>query len=1598
MTESRNKRSVIIVNDNPVQLNLMAKLLSKDGIKAIRFADVEAALTAMNPACPPDLIVTDLYMPGIDGWRFCRLLRSAEFEAFKAVPILVVSATFAGEHPERIAKEIGADAFLSFPLNGREFVAQARALMQGNVLHPLPRVLIVEATQALAGLLHNSFTKNGYHADTAFSVHEAQEYLTETPCDVAVLEYKLPDGNGDTLLDSFRIQRPDCVCLMITSDPTPELALDWMKRGASAYLRKPFEPESLIELCARTRRERTFLSAGDQLEARMHERRETDKQYRIFFDSFSDAVFVYELFENTQPGRFLEVNEAACQLLGYARHELLDMTQRDIIDRSEYERHSYWRGQPGDLGKIFIETIAVAKDGRKITVECAIRRITYLGKTAILFVSRDITERKQMELSIQRRDVLLDATVRASTLLLTSTTPHDALNGIVRLLGKASGQDRAYFYSWQGDPTTAHIKISLDHEWVREGIQPQKQNPVFRELPLDQVAPYSCERLRRGLEVCASMKELPMDEWHVLKPLGVLSLLMIPIMVNGVTKGVLGFDNSRMEYAWAAGERSALAVVAVNLGAAFARSQVDVALRESEMRFHGLLRNVATVAVQGYSMDGTVRYWNHASETFYGYTAEEVLGRNLLDLIIPPDMRAGVSEAMQYMARTGEVIPAAELRMMHKDGSLVPVYSSHALVHVPGQETELFCIDTNLSEVKRAEAKLRQLAQAVESSPAAIIITDNKGSIVYVNHAFESITGYTDVDAIGKNPRFLQSVNMTPEDYRELWTAISSGKEWRGEFHNRRKNGSLYWESASIAPVFDTSGIITHYLAIKEDITERKHAEEELARSESKFRNYFELPLVGIAVTSPEKKWNDANSKLCDLLGYKPEELFKLTWADLTPADDLQIEYAEYNRILRGEKTSRTFEKRFIRKDGSILDVIVSSICVRKPDGSPDYFLSAVQDITERKRVEEVLRSTMQTAADIVNKIPSGFFIYQFVEPDELYLLEANPEAERLAGIHLDETRNREFNDIWSDAKHKGIKDQYLLVVHTGQLFETEDLVYQDSRLTGAFRIRAFLLPGSKLAVAYENVTDSKLAENELRKSESQLAAALKIAKLGHWELDVKSSKFILTDSFYALYKTTAQQTGGYLMSIKDYVKRFVHPDDIKMVMEATQRAMETDDASFTQYLEHRILHSDGSIGYIGVRFYISKDNEGKTIRIYGANQDITERKLAELEREKLDAQLAQSQKMESVGRLAGGVAHDFNNMLGVILGHVELMMNRFQGDDLLYSELKEIQSAAQRSASLTRQLLAFARKQTVEPRVIDLNETVDGMLKMLRRLIGEDIDLVWLPGKNIAPIKIDPSQIDQVMANLCVNARDAISGVGKVTIKTKNAILDEHYCSQHKGCIPGEYVLLAVSDDGCGIEAESLSRIFEPFFTTKEMGKGTGLGLATVYGVVKQNNGYINVRSEPHRETTFEIYLPSHAVEIKPRSEPTKTTIHGNEMILIVEDEPAIVKMITMMLEGYGYAVMSAGSPGDAIRLAHSHTGTIDLLLTDVVMPEMSGRDLSEILLASYPNLKRLFMSGYTADFIARQGVLDAGVQFLQKPFSMTELGAKIRETMEKG
>lgn len=510
-----------------------------------------------------------------------------------------------------------------------------------------------------------------------------------------------------------------------------------------------------------------------------------------------------------------------------------------------------------------------------------------------------------------------------------------------------------------------------------------------------------------------------------------------------------------------------------------------------------------------------------------------------------------------------------------------------------------------------------------------------------------------------------------------------------------------------------------------------------------------------------------------------------------------------------------------------------------------------------------------------------------------------------------------------------------------------------------------------------------------LRGSEERLRFALEMSHTGGWELDVVERTVERTADHDRIFGYPSLLPRWTVATLLEHVL----PEDRAAVDRRLAQAVSTGSAWTA---ECRIRRADGELRWIRLSGGNQYDENGQVRRVAGILQDVTDLKRAEEERQRLDGQLTQARKMDSVGRLAGGIAHDLNNTLSVILGHSELALLTAKPSGEVRGHLEAIGQAAAHSANLTRQLLAFARRQTIAPRVLDLNDTVTGLLGMLRRLIGEDVRLEWRPGPALRPVKIDPSQLDQVLVNLVVNARDAIAGVGLVAVETAS-VSGKWAPGWGQAAAAGDYVQLAVRDDGRGMKPEVLERLFEPFFTTKPVGRGTGLGLATVYGIVQQNGGFVDVHSAPGRGSRFEVHLPATSQPIEEAVANEVEVPRGRgETILLVEDEAATLRTLSELIAELGYSVLAAAGADEARRVAERHAGPIHLLMTDVIMPQMNGRQLEALLSTLRPGLPCVYVSGHTADVLAPHGVLEPGLQFLAKPFSRRDLARKLRDVLD--
>ena len=652
--------------------------------------------------------------------------------------------------------------------------------------------------------------------------------------------------------------------------------------------------------------------------------------------------------------------------------------------------------------------------------------------------------------------------------------------------------------------------------------------------------------------------------------------------------------------------------------------------------------------------------------------------------------------------------------------------------------------------------------------------------------------------------------------------------------------------------------------------------------------------------------------------------------------------------------------------------------------------------LVERKQAEEELKASEVQWRSYVENAPYGIF----VTDSEWRCVDVNPAISRITGYSREELLERKIADLIAPSKPGQTQARFQELLVTGT-YAGEDAYIHKGGEVRYLTLWAVRLSGDRYLGFVDDITERRQAQAQIEKTNKLLSAVIQQAPFAIHILEggPNSINVIVenAESARIMGLPTEGRKGIDGDNPASLSTRFFTIDgdqEIPLYRMPSIRAFRGEVVNKEEYL---FCHEDGTKIMVEATASPILGSGNQIIAVCVIFQDITEKRKIEQEKAELKEQIFQSQKMESVGRLAGGVAHDFNNMLSVILGHAEMALDQTSENTPLFADLVEIQNAAMRSADLTRQLLAFARKQTITPQILDLNLAIANMLRMLQRLIGEDIDLKWLPGSGLCKIKMDPSQLDQVLANLCVNAKQAIHGGGVITIQTKCVAIGQNHSSTLSGPAPGEYILIAVSDNGEGMDKETLDHLFEPFFTTKEMGKGTGLGLATIYGIVRQNSGFIDVESKKGEGTTFTIYLPKYDGPLQDTLEAEFETIkQGNgETILLVEDEDAIMRMGEMMLNRLGYKVIAADTPGEALRIAKEKGPEIQLLFTDVVMPGMNGKDLAEAIRSSSPDLKVLYMSGYTANVIEQHGVLEENVHFVQKPFSFHDLALGVCEAL---
>jgi len=771
----------------------------------------------------------------------------------------------------------------------------------------------------------------------------------------------------------------------------------------------------------------------------------------------------------------------------------------------------------------------------------------------------------------------------------------------------------------------------------------------------------------------------------------------------------------------------------------------------------------------------------------------------------------------------------------------------------------------------------------------------------------------------------------------------------------------------------------------------KNRSEQRLRDSEQRFRKIFELAAIGVALTKPEGQFVYANQAYCNMLGYSEAELKVLDFQTLTHPDDRQQNSEDIQQLLASGQDSRIVEKRYLNKAGDSVWARLSVSIQRDAQGQPEFLVGMTENITEMKLAAQRQSEAERNLGQLLSNL-SGF-AYRCLFDERWTMLYVSDAFEKLTGYSAEEVINNrkiDYNSITHPEDRARVTSEIRNATENLQNFQIE---YRIIRKDG--EERWVLEQGSDVrnendeVIAVEgyiaDITRQKSIDALIRQSEQRFQILSKATNDAIWDWDLQTDNLWWNDGFAELFGYAPQE----IEPTVDFWAKHVHPDERDQVVKSLERAIK--DKATSWNANYRFVRKDSSIAQVIDRGYLIYDElSGDAVRMVGGITDITER-LA------LEEQLRQSQRLEAVGQLTGGVAHDFNNLLTVIIGNADIIHQSLPEDSRLRDLAGMIEEAANRGAALTSSLLAFARRQPLNPKNININDLLSNLKTLLSRALGEEVDCQYMFADDLWLAEVDPGLLENALLNLTLNARDAMPGGGRLVIETQNLHLNEDYAQRH-AIRAGDYVLLAVSDSGHGIASDELDKVFEPFYTTKSKEKGTGLGLAMVYGFIKQSRGHINIYSEVGQGTTVKLYLPKAMKAADPLPQAIEKKLpSGYESILVVEDEKLVREYVVAQLELFGYRVHTAVDGPSALHLINQGI-EVDLLFTDVIMPNgMSGRELADVAKQLRPGLRVLFTSGYTENSIVHHGRLDSGVLLLSKPYNRDELAQKIRQALSQ-
>ncbi|HPQ71034.1 MAG TPA: PAS domain S-box protein [bacterium] len=1260
---------------------------------------------------------------------------------------------------------------------------------------------------------------------------------------------------------------------------------------------------------------------------------ESEEWYRTLIETLPDPVIVYDL-----QGNFLSLSRQALKFYGVETFEQLYAEVKNIGDLlSEEDREKAFANFKFTLETGHSQNTQYRvrlKNGDTAMIEAHSSLLRYADGTPRGFISviRDVTDRHQAQEAVRRSE---------ERLALALSAVNDAV--------------------WDWNFVTEDVYFNPLY-FTMIGYEPDEFSPSYKAWR-NLLHPEDRERAERALNDYLEQRSPNyMVDFRVRTKAGDWKWILARGRIverdeNGRPVRMIGTHTDIHD-----------------------RKLMEDALREREETFRALAENSVDTIIR-FDADCRVLFINQVIEKQTGVPPGQFIGKTFAEAGLDADISEELEQAIRQVFREGQ---NHRREILLPDGRwidrlLTPEFDAAGRV----QAVISFARDISQSKAIHHELELseRKYRSIIESSPMGIHMyrLEEDGRLIFsgANPAANRILGVDHGQFIGKTieeafPPLVQT--EVPDRYKEI---ARNGGYW--------VNSQVNYKYEKIHGAYDvyafqaSPGRVTVKFL---DVTKRLLGEEKLRESEEKFRGMAESLLDVLFITNDEGSIDYISPASKTVFGYEPSEMVGTVFTDYLPADQVPSAMRLFAQIIGSGE--RVFNALYTmkRKDGAFFPGEVTASIVTKGDRIVGT-LGLIRDVTERQRAEEAMRRTqfaMDHAKDSIMWIDSEGNIVYANDSACGSLGYTREELLRLKVFDIDPDFNE---DQWDEHKRQMREKGFLS-------FESRHVKKDGTVFPVEVNTNYFSFDDQFFAIAFDrNISDRKQVEAVLREKEKRYQLLVQNSNDIVEIVDENGSPSYLSDQVSRIL--------GYQVEELINLQAFdgIHPDDLPHVMEVFNEGLQH--PGVLRKAEYRYRHKNGHwvhLEAVGSNLLHDPAVRGIVLNI----RDMTDRVHAEQEQRKLQEQLQQAMKMEAVGRLAGGVAHDFNNLLTGISGNLQLALLDLKKSDPLTETLEEIRKAADSATALTRQLLAFSRKQIIEPKVLDLNELIEAMHKMLVRLIGEDIQLQTLAGEDLGVVKIDQGQFEQILVNLAVNARDAMPNGGKLIVETANVELNEEYCRLRSYSSPGAYVMLAVSDTGAGMSEEVKAHLFEPFFTTKEKGKGTGLGLATIYGAVKQAGGNVEVYSEEGKGTTFKVYLPR--VEEKAEKPAlfgrTNEMPGGKETILLVEDEEIVRNLAIKVLKRLGYKVLHADSGGDALLLAEQYNEPIHLLLTDVVMPVMNGRQLAERLSTIHPEAKVLFTSGYTENIIVHHGVIDEGVRFISKPYSPGDLAKMVRRTLD--